>query len=164
MNKSCLCFSKKHAWVRPCAPTRPLLGNWRETRETVQSFCKVGRALPPCRAAILARAMDTAGQATSPCRSNRRSCATEGDDKKSEHHKKASSDKKSSSCGKPMRISSGTVVWVRQAGFPWWPCVIFRSWSAWQRFGLPWPRPETTDELKKRAASADYASGSGFRV
>jgi hypothetical protein len=37
--------------------------------------------------------------------------------------------------------------------------VVFRSWAAWRRFGLPLPRPETTEELKRRAAAAEYASG-----
>ena len=37
--------------------------------------------------------------------------------------------------------------------------VVFRSWAAWRRFGLQLPRPETTEELKRRAAAAEYSSG-----
>ena len=103
-------------------------------------------------------ATDTLAERASPGRMTLRSCNAEGGAAggadSSEHRKKASLP------GKPLRnLCSGTVVWVKRAGFPWWPCVVFRSWAAWQRFGLPWPRPETTDELKKRAASSDYASG-----
>jgi hypothetical protein len=56
-------------------------------------------------------------------------------------------------------LTSGSLVWAKQNGFPWWPATVFRSWAAWQRFGLPLPRPETTDELKQRAANAAYSSG-----
>jgi len=61
---------------------------------------------------------------------------------------------------KPIKnLCSGTVIWAKQPGFPWWPAVVFRSWAAWRRFGLPWPRPETTAEQQQRAANAEYSSG-----
>ena len=40
----------------------------------------------------------------------------------------------------------------------WWPAIVFRSWAAWKRFGLPLPRPETKEKLHS-AANADYSSG-----
>ena len=55
-------------------------------------------------------------------------------------------------------LSSGTVVWAKQDGFPWWPAIVFRGWAAWRRHGLPLPLPESAEELKQRAAKAELAS------
>ena len=63
-------------------------------------------------------------------------------------------------CVRPLKgIASGTIVWAKQSGFPWWPALVFRSWAAWRRFGLPLPKPETTIEQQQRASTADFAAG-----
>ena len=55
-------------------------------------------------------------------------------------------------------LSSGTVIWAKQLGFPWWPAVVFRSWTAWRKFGLQVPQPESVQEFKRRLACSDVGS------
>ena len=86
--------------------------------------------------------------------------AERGDKNRTDGGRKGKYGLQACSPAKPLKnLTSGSVVWAKQNGFPWWPATVFRSWAAWQRFGLPLPRPETTDELKQRAANAAYSSG-----